>query len=255
MAIKIAAAASLINGLPTAIDNFLIDNPDVEFDEVSYGSSGALARDIVAGTLPADVFISASEGAMDVAQNGGKVVSGTRFDFIANVLVIVKNNVVGGTYPVITSFADVNSGTANMDATDLWLPNPYEPDFVPAGIYAESAFKAVEHWGYVYGKALIGNTLAQDVQYTLNGVAGDTSPAIGVVYNSDAVGVGSANVTYVVSASNDINNTIIYPAARIVRSPQDAAVADFLTYLNNDSTRQIFIDNGFRALAPLAANR
>jgi molybdate transport system substrate-binding protein len=113
MAVKIAATASLINGLPTVIDNFLLDNPDVEFDAVSYGSSGALARQIVDGTLPADVFISASEEAMDVAQNGGKVVSGSRFDFVANYLVIVKNNIVGATYPVITSFTNVNSGTAS----------------------------------------------------------------------------------------------------------------------------------------------
>jgi molybdate transport system substrate-binding protein len=259
MAVKIAAAASLVNGLDDTIAAFKDNYPiyaNVLFD-VTYGSSGALARQIVNETLMADVFISASEEAMDYVETNNKMVSGTRFDFVANRLVIAKNNISGATYPAITSFENVKPTTGNMASTHIWLPNPYYPDYVPAGIYAEATFRLylpnADHWGYAFGRAVYENTVRQDVQYTLNGVIGDAFPAIGVVYNSDAVGAGSS-VSIIATAPNSINNTIIYPAARISQETQDAAAAAFLAYINDDAVRQIFIDNGFRSLAPLANN-
>ncbi|MDR1378282.1 MAG: molybdate ABC transporter substrate-binding protein [Synergistaceae bacterium] len=259
MAVNIAAAASLTNGLDDVIAEF---KKDMQYQDtvftVIYGSSGALARQIIgtSGYTPIypDVFISASEGAMDVVNNAGKLANNTRFDWVGNSLVIVRNNISGQPYPVINNFGDVAQSTANMATTHIWLPNPYDPDFVPAGIYAETTFKQytpdAKHWDYVFAKATSDETVAQDVQYTLNGVLSDGSPAIGVVYNSDAKG---ADLTPIVTAPTSINLTIIYPAAQVTQSLQDTGtIGAFLEFLNTDSTREILTDStkgyGFRLL-------
>jgi molybdate transport system substrate-binding protein len=257
MAITIAAAASLINGLPTAITNFKDSDPEyenVEFN-VTYGSSGALARQIVAGTLPADIFISASVEAMDVADNAGKIVSGSRQNWIANTLELIEKTTTSGSYVgIITSYGDVNP-TMGLSTTHIWLPNPYFPDYVPAGIYSEAAFRTYtpnsDHWGYAFGKAVYENTVRQDVQYTLNGIVADPYPAIGSVYHSDALGAGAA-VTHLAYAPLSVNNDIIYPAARVIQTPQDAVAAAFLAFLYTEDARNIFTDpntgTGFRPL-------
>jgi molybdate transport system substrate-binding protein len=259
MAIKIAAAASLVNGLGDVIAAFK-EIPAYEDYDVTvpwYGSSGNLARRILGlpgyDPIDPDVFISASEGAMDVVENGGKMAAGTRFDFIANRLVIIRNS--NASSVEVSQFSDVSPNNATLANAHIWIANPYEPDFVPAGIYSESAFKAVEHWGYVYGKALLANpsTIAPDVQLTLAGVSGDGSPAIGVVYNSDAV--NEPAVTIIADAGPAINNTIIYPAAQISQTSQDDdEISNFLAFLDNPDNvaRDIFIAKGFRSLTPLA---
>jgi molybdenum ABC transporter molybdate-binding protein len=257
MPITIAAAASLVNGLSDVIAEF---NSDPEFEDITvtvpwYGSSGSLARQILETPgytwIYPDVFISASEGAMNVVQNGGKLVNASRFDWIGNALVLVKNSVAGGASP--TTFESVTPSLTDMPTTHIWLANPYYPDYVPAGIYSETAFRMytpdADHWGYVFGKAVYENTVRQDVQFTVNGVVNDPYPAIGVVYNSDALGAGLTPPF--VSAPSAINNTIIYPAARVNQTGQNASeISAFLTFLNDpgNAARDIMIGKGFNSL-------
>jgi molybdenum ABC transporter molybdate-binding protein len=250
MAIKIAAAASLINGLPEVITQFhtVAEYEDIEVTVPWYGSSGAIARQIVAGTIDPDIFIAASEEAMDVAENGSMVVSSTRFDFVANSLELIEKTTASGSLVgIITSFADVNASQVPA-GTKLWLANPYEPDFVPAGIYAEAAFKEVSHWGYAYGKAWDENTLKEDVQETLSGIITGPSPSMGVVYHSDAQGAGT-DVTHLAYASVTVSNSIIYPAAELTNALSHGVtdeVAAFLPFLQ--SNPDIFYNNGFREI-------
>jgi molybdate transport system substrate-binding protein len=258
MAIKIAAAASLVNGLSDVITAFnnIPDYSGITVTVPWYGSSGYLARQIIGAegydTIDPDVFISASQGAMDVVQNANKMAPNTRFDFIANRLVIMRNNSASGVN--VNSFPDVNPDNATLTSAHIWIANPYEPDFVPAGIYTETAFKAVEHWGYVYGKALLAtpSTIGADVQITLAGVKNDALPAIGVVYNSDAV--NEPAVTIIAYADPAIDNTILYPAAQVTQDSQDTDEIDaFLAFLDeqNNAARNILIAKGFRSLTPL----
>src|SRR5579862_6511831 len=58
--------------------------------KISYGGSLALARQLEQGA-PADIFISADEDSMDEAAKGATIKPGSRFDFLANTLVIVAN--------------------------------------------------------------------------------------------------------------------------------------------------------------------
>ena len=194
MAYEIAAAASMENGLPDVITAFKTSNPNyagINFN-VLYGSSGFLARQIIGTQVPQifpDIFISASEEAMNVVASSPSPGLADRQNIIGNTLVICKNTAAGGL--TISSFEAVTSSNVALIGVRIWLANPYWPDYVPAGRYAQDAFLLykpdAEHWDYVIGKALNANTLRPDVQFTVKGVAGDEYSAIGVVYNSDAV--------------------------------------------------------------------
>jgi len=265
MAIKVKAAASLRNGLVTTnvpniqslIEAFKLNYPqyeDVEF-EVEFGSSGKLARDVVEDPTICDIFLSASSEAMDIIDppsGTSLIVPGSRLDFIANKLVIVEKDGsdLEGT---VRSFADVNANT--IPGVRIWLANPYEPDFVPAGIYTETALKAVEHWGFAYGKALTDNTLGADVEITGDGVKDDDVPVIGIVYNSTAVNKSLLNI--LANATSDIDNLIIYQKVQVAQSPANLdndAILAFLAFLGNvmgDTALNILVANGFRSLTPL----
>jgi molybdenum ABC transporter molybdate-binding protein len=260
MAITIAAAASLVNGLEDndsgkswLIQAFKQSSPAYAGRDVTvpwYGSSGALARQIQAGAINPDIFIAASKEAMDYAQNcspdnqpgdTNMVTPDTRFDFIGNTLVIFKNNAGSGL--LVNSFADVNSinfPQAVPPATPInhiWIANPGAPDYVPAGQYAQDAFTFVETWSDVIAKVNADTTMASDVQATLRSCLLDNLPAIGVVYNSDALG---ASRTVAAVAPPEINTTIIYPAAQINRIGQNVSeISDFLTFLKTPTAIDI----------------
>ncbi|MCL2165482.1 MAG: substrate-binding domain-containing protein [Oscillospiraceae bacterium] len=263
MAIKIAAAASLINGLPQIISAFNGQGGIYEEIEVCvpwYASSGALARRIIGTQFPKifpDIFIAASEDAMDLVANfsvpnppPSSLVS-NREDIIGNTLVIVKNANAGGLTLAGNSFGAVNSGNAALSGVHIWIANPDAPDYVPAGIYAREAFKLytpdANHWDYVFGKATSEGTLGSDVQKTLDGVVTDPGPAIGVVYNSDAK--NECSVTIIAVADPPINDSIIYPAAQIYRSGQDdGEIEAFLEFLDSPTAQGILLSKGFREL-------
>lgn len=252
--IKIAAAASLRNGLPeiiTAFKGTSAGHESITFD-VLYGSSGYLARQIIGTQLPQifpDIFLSASEEAMNLVVNAPSPTVANCFNFIRNTLVIVKNAAAGNL--TISTFENVNSNNNALSGVRIWLANPFCPDYVPAGIYAKQAFLLYtpqsQHWDYVIGKAINANTLRPDVQATVNGVAADTFSAIGVVYNSDSE--GQPNVTTITEGPVAINDTILYPAAQIIQSSQDEGnIDDFLAFLTNPAASSILLGKGFRSL-------
>lgn len=199
---------------------------------VSYAGSAALARQIQLGA-PADVFISANPGWMDVLQQEGLVDPGTRFDFLTNRLVLVAHGRDAASVALET--ADL-AGLLGEGRLAMALV-----DAVPAGIYGKAALTALGHWPEVVPKV----AQAANVRAALALVVSGEAP-LGVVYATDAAAAGDVSVIAMFPEAS--HPPIIYPAAAVAGTAGEEARA-FLAYLRSAAARSVFERHGFGAEA------
>ncbi|MCL2256619.1 MAG: molybdate ABC transporter substrate-binding protein [Candidatus Bathyarchaeota archaeon] len=249
--ITIAAAASLKNGLPDLITAFQLTGNTATV--IKYGGSIALAEEIKTGDITPDVFLAASEDALDAA-GSAKVDNTTKDSFIANSLVLIKNITGKTALTGVTSFGTVTSG--NIGSGHIWIA---DPDLAPAGEYAKDAFTRTSNWSYIWDKVKPGadNTLGSDVQDTLTKLVADDNkptpiPAVGVVYRSDYKNPPSiplSNAFFVNYAPYDTNVQIIYYAAALKNTLGDIKpeAASFVSFLVANATTYFTVVKGFRA--------
>lgn len=239
--IQVAAAASLKNafegsiaGKPGIIPTFQTQSGITVTG--TYGSSGDLANAIIAGTLYADVFMSAAEDQMNklvpTYVNQSAIVP-----LLTNSLVLIKKT---GTTTSVTSFDTVlNVKTPASIALG-------DPDTVPAGKYAMQLFSNLPNPNpppaTIWDAILAGHleSYRADVTLVLNAVLTDTSIEVGVVYGTDAASVpGQVDVLDTEAISD-----IIYPVAPLILAQQPEA-DDFVTFLQTPTAIAIFQSYGF----------
>lgn len=191
---------------------------------VSFAGSSALARQIQNGA-PADIFISANPGWMDVLQQDGLVVPETRVDLLTNSLVLI---------------APIGADATGLKETLRALPDNARlavatTNAVPAGIYAKAALMSLGLWDDLRPR------LAQtdNVRAALRLVALGEAP-LGIVYATDAQ--AEPRVQVVATFPADLHPPILYPAALISPSAQGA-----FGFLRSDTARAIFTRHGFGA--------
>ena len=194
----------------------------------SYAGSSALARQIQNGA-PADVFLSANTGWMDVLEEEGLLAPDTRRDLLGNSLVLIAHD--PGAAPV-----DLTEGelAARLGAGYLAMALV---DAVPAGIYGKAALEFLGLWQAVAGQV----AQADNVRAALALVSTGASP-FGVVYGSDAV--ADPGVSVVATFPEDSHPPITYPVAAIA-GRDGPTVRQFLTFLGSDAARAVFAAQGF----------
>jgi molybdate transport system substrate-binding protein len=228
--VLIFAAASLKNALDDAIANYTKSGATAP--KVSYGSSGALAKQIDADA-PADIFISADPGWMNDAQKNDKIKSDTRFDYLGNVLVLVEPADSSKTVDIKPGFP-----LAAMLGNDRL--SMADPDSVPAGMYGKAALQKLGVWDAVEPKI----ARAQDVRAALTFVSRKEAP-LGIVYQTDAAADKGVKIAGVFPA--DTYPPIIYPAA-ITAASKNPDATKFLAYLKSDAAKPFFTKQGFAVL-------
>jgi molybdate transport system substrate-binding protein len=87
-------------------------------------------------------------------------------------------------------------------------------------------------------KLIQGSTVRDVLAYVETG-----NVDAGIVYSTDAV--ISEGVKIVATAPDEINSQIVYPAAIIKASENQAAAADYLAFLSSDAAMEIFESYGF----------
>ncbi|WP_333714575.1 molybdate ABC transporter substrate-binding protein [Yoonia sp.] len=211
-----------------------LDRIAAEFGDVtvSYGGSGAQARQVLLGA-PADVVLLANEAWMTALQDAQAVQPESVADFASNRLVFVGP---AGSAPLdLTREAiDARRGGGRI-ATGL-------TEAVPAGIYAKAALQSLDLWdAFAPHLAEVDN-----VRAALALVARGQAP-LGIVYRTD-VRV-TPEVTEVAAFPETAHPPIRYTAA-VTRDAKDAA-ADFLAYLLGPEGQDILAEYGF--LPPVVA--
>ena len=193
----------------------------------SFGASSALATQIRAGA-PADVFVSADEAQMDTIAKAGLLDVNSRFDLLANRLVVVVN-------------ADAALHMATSD--DLRGANVKriavaDPSGVPAGIYAMQFLESAKLRADLEPRLVRCN----DVRGALAAVELGEADC-GFVYRTDAAISKKVRIAFEITGPNA--PSIRYPAARILDGSNARGAEQFLRFLQSDTATRIFAEAGF----------
>jgi molybdate transport system substrate-binding protein len=193
---------------------------------INTGGSNTLARQIVEGA-PAALFLSADEIQMDLVENAGRVVPGTRTRLLSNALaIIVPTDKVRS-----VTMEQVLNGRVNRIAMG-------EPNAVPAGVYGRRYFERQGAWASIAPKVVPFPT----VRGVLAAVEAGRVDA-GVVYRTDAM---RSRVSVIATAADP---GIVHSAA-VIAGPEAAAARAFLDFLKGDGARAVFDKHGFGPAPP-----
>jgi len=157
------------------------------------------------------------------------VVVSTRRNIAANRLVLV----VARDEALVNSFKDLNKPVVKRFAMGA-------PDSVPAGKYARNVLTNLKIYAAVIPKAVLG----KDVREVLTQVELGNVDA-GIVYKSDAL--ASRQLRIAATAPSRLHKPIVYPAAVVADSRNQAAAAAYVRFLSGPVARKVFKKYGFLA--------
>ncbi len=206
---------------------------------VSYGGSSNLAKQIQQGA-PADLFISANINWMDTLQKDNLVDTATRKALLRNRLVLIA-------YGKSAEKVDLKKG---FDLSGLIKDGKLAMamvDSVPAGVYGKAALTSLGIWDSVSSKV----AQSDNVRAALALVARGEAP-YGIVYATDAA--ASDNVSVIGTFPENSHAPIIYPAAVLSSSKNEAVATNFLDYLSSNEAKAVFEHDGFSVIEPAVAN-
>ncbi len=217
------AATSLINAIEEIRPAFQ-EKEGIEL-AVSYGGSQMLAQQIVRGA-PADLFISAGEGPVELLA-GRDLTDGGARSLVSNDLVVVSR--MAGT--PLASIEDLASGLVGRIAIA-------DPDLAPAGAYARESLVNLGLWESLADKLVLSPNVRVALAYV---EAGNADAAL--VYRTDAMASSGLRVLDIVPA--DTYSTVVYPAVLIRGSGGRERAEIFLDHLQTPSVREVFARYGF----------
>ena len=196
MEINVSAAASLKDALEKINENYKQATGTTVV--LNLGGSGALVKQIKEGA-PTDLFISASNKAMNELVEGGTVEKESVSVLLKNslVLVVSKDNAAK-----IEKVEDL----ANLDEKSKLAIG--EVETVPAGQYAKESLTNLKLWDKVESHVVY----AKDVRQVRSYVEGGEAVA-GFIYVSDAAGDNKVKVVQTINEST--HKKIVYPSAII----------------------------------------
>ena len=228
--ITVFAAASMTNAMARIEQDFEAGTGHDLI--VSLAGTSVLARQIQQGA-PADVFISANADWMDALEQDGLIEPGTRFDLLANALVLVAHGkdatpvAIGPDTDLAGLVGDGRLAMALVDA-------------VPAGIYGKASLESLGLWDSVAPAVAQADNVRAALRLVATGEA-----RLGIVYATDAV--AEKDVSVIGSFPADSHPPIVYPAAVMAQSGKPAAAAA-LAYLRGPDARAAFEKQGFVVL-------
>lgn len=239
------AAASMTETLTEIAELYKQVAPNVEL-VFTFDSSGTLKTQIAEGA-DCDIFISAAQKQMnglDVNDTTGTnadgldfLLDGTRVDLLENKVALA---VPEGNPANILSFDGLVAG---LTAGDILMAMGNAD--VPVGQYTQ---KILTYYG-LDEAALAGAgvlTYGSNVKEVTTQVT-EGAVSCGIVYATDAA---SAGLTVVGTATPEMCGQVIYPAAVLKNTQNEAAARAFLAYLKNDAAAMaVFEAVGFSPVA------
>lgn len=226
--ILVAAAASLrYSYVDELIPMFQAQYPWITV-EGTYDSSGKLQSQIENG-LEADVFMSAAMKQMNALVEKEFIDKDSVVELLENKIVLIKP--AEGT-TTITTFQDIPN--ASMIAIG-------DPKSVPAGQYAEQAFKNLNIWDAAQGKLSLGTNVTEVLNWVAEG-----SAEVGIVYATDAA--TTPKVTVIAEAPEGaLDAKVIYPVGILAASKHKEEAKLFTDFLQSEEALAVFAKYGFAA--------
>lgn len=185
----------------------------------SWGSSGDLARQIVAGA-PADLFLSADAARIDLVERAGLLAS--RRDLLSNRLVVIVSEQAAGTLASASDLASLRRIAMG------------DPASVPAGTYGK---QWLERAG-VYAAVAPRLVPTLDARAAVAAVETGSADAA-IVYRTDALLAKGAKIAFEPAEQPKI----VYPLAVLTRASEPARA--FAEHLAGAEARAVFARYGF----------
>jgi molybdate transport system substrate-binding protein len=199
----------------------------------SFAASSTLAKQIENGA-PADIFISADQKWMDYLAKRKCIDPATRFDLLANTIVIIAP--VDSTLEAFEPVPGFDlKGLLNKERLAMG-----DPDHVPAGRYGKEMLVKLDLWSDV--EPLV--VRAATVRAALALVERNEVP-LGIVYATDAA--VSRKVKIIGRIPVACQPSISYPVA-IVTGRKTPAAERFMEFLKSEQASEVFAKAGFTVL-------
>lgn len=218
--LTVSAAASLTNAFGELGKAFYAKTGDTV--HLNFGASTALLQQMRAGA-PVDVFASADEETMNLAENDGLINSAKRHNFAGNSLVLIV--------PMDSEVKDLAGLT---HATSMAFGNPA---IVPAGRYAKQALESMQMYDTWKGAAILAGNVRQVLDYVSRGEV-----ETGIVFGTDAK---QAAEKVRVVATLQGHKSIIYPVASLKGAAQPELANTFMNFLLSPEGQTILAKYGF----------
>ncbi|MDR3386532.1 MAG: molybdate ABC transporter substrate-binding protein [Rudaea sp.] len=224
--LTVSAAASLADSFKAIAGKFEAAHGGSHV-VLNFAASDILLRQIEQGA-PADVFASADEATMNVADAAHRIVAESRHDFAGNVLVLI----VPTNAPVPAKLATISDAAFRRIAIG-------NPDSVPAGRYAKQALQNAALWDTLQPKLVQAQNVRQALDYVARGEAD-----AGFVYATDAATqAGKVRVALNLPTSPPVR----YPIAALTDSAHAAMARDFVDFVLSADAQAVLRDFGFTA--------
>lgn len=234
--LTVFAAASLTDAFTEISQLFTVEHPDVHV-VFNFGGSSTLATQLADGA-PADVFASANNKQMQVAQDAGRI-AGKPQTFVKNRLVLI----VPADNPAnVQSLRDLaNPGVK------LVLAAPA----VPVRDYTDAMLEklaADPNYGETYRTAVMANLVSEEdnVRQVAAKVALGEADA-GVVYRSDVTPDIAASVI-ALPIPDALNTLATYPIAVTNDSANPDLAASFVAFVLSDAGQDVLVKWGFTSV-------
>lgn len=170
----------------------------------SFASSSTLARQIEQGAT-AQIFVSADEPWMDAVGKAGRLLPGTRRDWVGNRLALVAPGSAEPTAPPETAEAVSRLLRAALATPDSRIATG-DPAHVPVGKYAQAALGTLGLWAEAGPRLARADNVRSALAFVERGEA-----PLGITYRTDAL--ASRKVQVVALFPADSHPPIRYPAA------------------------------------------
>jgi molybdate transport system substrate-binding protein len=196
--------------------------------QFTFAGSNVLARQIINGA-PIDLFVSADDRQMDVAEQAGAIQAGSRVNIVGNRLAVIAP-------PGRADYVKAHFAEAPPDIRRLALG---DPEAVPAGVYARQYLEKTGLWKSYESRVVPTANVRAAAAAVANGAAD-----AGIVYITDLEGQrGLDTLAFIVPATE--GPAIVYPAAIVKASRRQAEAARFLEFLRSEAARALFTKRQF----------
>ncbi len=223
--VVVAAAASLRGVLPGIATSYEASHPRTRIT-VTYGASGELRQQVVAGA-PIDVVAFAGSAPVDDLVARGLADPSTRRVIATNKLVLIGPKGC----PRVTFATLVSEPPEAKIALG-------DPRSVPAGQYAKAALERLGEWDALEPRLVFGNDVAAVLSYARRGEV-----VAAVVYKTELHGV--SDVDRLDELQEGLAPRAEVVVARISGSRVTEAATGFLDRLEGEETRKAFDEFGF----------
>lgn len=231
--LTVFAAASMQETLTEIGENYKKDHPNITLT-FNFDSSGTLQTQIEEGAV-CDIFISAGQKQMNALEEGGSILTDSRFDLLENkvALAVPEGNPAG-----ISSYDDLKSA---LEAGTVLLAMGNSD--VPVGQYTQKIFA---YWGLDEAALAVSGclTYGSNVKEVTTQVS-EGAVDCGIIYGTDAF---SAGLTVVDTATEEMCGQVIYPAAVLAGSAHSDEAQAFLDYVRSADGAAVLESVGFSPL-------